>query len=85
MRTLDSFAVESVDFIKIDCEGYEDRVIEGASDTIKRCRPTIIVEQKQHIMSQTFGIKGTPAVDLLKAMDARVVREISGDFILVFD
>jgi hypothetical protein len=35
-------------------------------------------------MQRNYGTAGTPAVDLLKEMGAQVVREISGDFILVF-
>jgi hypothetical protein len=71
-----------VDFIKIDCEGYEHHVIEGARETILRCKPCIIVEQKPHKLGPNFGIKGTPAVDLLKSWGYKVVREIGGDFIL---
>jgi FkbM family methyltransferase len=82
MRTLDDFDFGHVDFIKIDCEGYEHHVIEGARDTIARWQPTIIVEQKPHKLGPNFGIKGTPAVDLLKAMGYTVRAEISGDYIL---
>lgn len=85
MRTLDSFGMTDVDFIKIDCEGYEHHVLEGARETIKRCRPTIIVEQKPHKLGPNFGITGTPAVDLLRSMGAAVKREISGDYIMAFE
>src|SRR5205814_1242528 len=46
MRTLDSFELNFVDFIKIDCEGYEPQVLQGAKATLERCRPCVIVEQK---------------------------------------
>lgn len=85
LRTLDSFKLEDVDFLKIDCEGYEHHVIEGGRETIQRCKPTIIVEQKPHKLGPNFGIKGTPAVDLLKSWGYKVVRELSGDFILVHE
>jgi FkbM family methyltransferase len=84
MRTLDSFGFGDVDLIKIDAEGFEHHIIEGARETLLRCKPCVIVEQKQHIMQRNYGTAGTPAVDLLKEMGAQVVREISGDFILVF-
>lgn len=84
MRTLDSFAFADVDLIKIDCEGYELEVLKGARETIERCRPTIIVEQKPHKLGPNFGIRGTPAVDFLVAMGARQVKEMGGDHILVF-
>lgn len=45
VRTIDSFNVSDVSFIKIDVEGYELPVLEGASDTITRCQPLILLEQ----------------------------------------
>jgi FkbM family methyltransferase len=84
LRTLDSFELQCVDFIKIDCEGYEHHVIEGARETLLRCRPCVIVEQKPHKLGPNFGIKGIPAVDLLRELGAQVRREISGDYILTF-
>ncbi len=41
--TLDSLKLEVCDAIILDCEGGEDRVIEGARETIKRCMPALIV------------------------------------------
>jgi FkbM family methyltransferase len=43
-RTLDSFKFSDVSMIKIDVEGHEEAVIEGARDTIKRNRPVFIIE-----------------------------------------
>jgi FkbM family methyltransferase len=43
-RTIDSYNFEDVDAIKIDVEGSELLVIEGAKDTIDRCRPSVQVE-----------------------------------------
>ncbi len=82
MRTLDEFDFGNVDFIKIDCEGYEHHVIAGAKETITRHRPIIIVEQKPHKLGPNFGIKGTPAVDMLRAMGMFVKAEMSGDYIM---
>lgn len=44
MLPLDRFNLPRVDWLKIDCEGAEDRVLEGAQETIARCRPRVIVE-----------------------------------------
>ena len=43
-RTLDSYNYEVVDCIKIDVEGSELLVMQGAKDTIDRCRPSVQVE-----------------------------------------
>jgi FkbM family methyltransferase len=85
MRTLDSFEFTDVDFVKIDCEGYEEQVVQGGRETLLRWKPCVIVEQKQHIMSKNFGITGTPAVDLLKKLGAIVRKEIGGDYIMTWD
>jgi FkbM family methyltransferase len=43
-QTIDSFQFETVDFIKIDVEGHEIFVLEGGEETIRRCRPWLVVE-----------------------------------------
>lgn len=47
-RTLDSFGIENVSFIKCDTENTDLEVMEGAIETIKRCRPLIIFEDDTH-------------------------------------
>ncbi len=44
--TLDSYQLDCVDFIKIDVDGYEDRVLEGAVHTIQSSKPVINIEMK---------------------------------------
>ena len=41
---LDAFDLRSVGFIKIDVEGHEVAVLEGARATIRRERPSLVVE-----------------------------------------
>ena len=43
-KTLDSFNLNDIDFIKIDVEGHEHEVLEGAKDTLNRCRPVLFIE-----------------------------------------
>ncbi len=47
LRTLDSFALDDVALLKIDVEGHELAVLEGAQQTISRCKPTILVEVEE--------------------------------------
>jgi len=59
VRTLDSFAFSDVGFIKVDVEGHEAPVIEGARATIARLRPALLVEIEQrhcaHPIDDTFA------------------------------
>lgn len=47
MRTLDSYDLD-VGFLKIDVEGHEHAVLEGAIVTLKKSRPNILVECEDH-------------------------------------
>lgn len=42
--TIDSLRIKNVSFMKIDVEGYEDRVLRGALRTIQASRPVILLE-----------------------------------------
>ena len=42
--TLDSLELEDVGFIKVDVERHELSCIQGARETIRRCRPTMVIE-----------------------------------------
>lgn len=44
LKTIDSFNLQRVDLIKIDVEGMEIDVLNGAKETIKRCKPIMIIE-----------------------------------------
>ena len=48
LSSLDSLAaersLERVDLIKIDVEGHERQVLDGADATISRCRPALVIE-----------------------------------------
>jgi FkbM family methyltransferase len=47
VRSLDSYGFRDVGLIKIDVEGHESAVLAGAAETIRACRPVLIVEIEQ--------------------------------------
>jgi FkbM family methyltransferase len=53
-RRLDGYGIPDVGVIKIDVEGHELAVLEGAADTIERCRPSLLVEcEERHLRGAT--------------------------------
>jgi FkbM family methyltransferase len=46
VRTLDSYRIVDVDFMKIDVEGHEIELLKGARETLTRYRPRILAEAK---------------------------------------
>jgi FkbM family methyltransferase len=59
-RTLDSFGLTNVDFVKIDVDGFEVPLLEGARDTLTRNTAVINIEMKRdkrtHIVKQAEDI-----------------------------
>jgi hypothetical protein len=57
VKTLDSLQIPKVDFIKIDVQGYEKYVLEGAKKTIMDSKPTIIIEMEDHQLRRfNYGV-----------------------------
>lgn len=81
--TIDSYDLDDVGFIKLDVEGYEYFALQGALETINRCKPIIHLEDKGH--SEQYGIKEGDAVQLIKEMGAELLatykRALSEDYI----
>jgi FkbM family methyltransferase len=82
--TLDELGLPKVDFVKIDCEGYEYFVALGGQVTLQRDRPCVIVEQKAG-MGERYKLARQSAVDLLKSWGAIERFEMSGDYCLSWD
>ena len=58
--TLDSLQLSALDFLKIDVEGYEGAVLEGAALTIKKYRPKMWIEINVGALDQ----QGKTAADI---------------------
>lgn len=48
VKTLDSLNLENIGVMKIDVEGFEEKVLRGATKTIDRCKPIIYLEADRH-------------------------------------
>ncbi len=84
-RPLDDFYFRDVDFIKIDVEGYEHQVVLSSEQTIRRWKPTIVVEQKKKRLIAQGNDKNQPTVRLLESWGMREVWAKSGDHCLVWE
>ncbi len=80
--TLDSFGFVGVNLLKIDCEGYEIFVLEGARATLQRDRPVVIVEQKGG--ETRYGRGEAEAVTFLQSLGWIVRENLGGDYICTF-
>jgi FkbM family methyltransferase len=49
---LDDIALENVRLIKVDTQGADLRVLQGAADTIRRCRPIVLFEWERDLGQQ---------------------------------
>lgn len=61
---LDDYELKQLDLFKIDVEGDEIAVLDGARETIRTCRPVLFIEVNEH----TLKLKGYTKNDLLKAV-----------------
>ncbi|TIX68423.1 MAG: FkbM family methyltransferase [Mesorhizobium sp.] len=82
-RTLDSFGLTGIDFLKIDVEGFEYFILKGAEETIRREKPVIIVEQKPN-NAERYGRGQHEALALLKSWGGKELWVMSGDHLVVF-
>jgi FkbM family methyltransferase len=73
LRTLDSYGIENVRFIKVDVEGSEREVLDGAKAIIARDRPGLLLE----LLSGTHADPGSYAKDICDAFgyDCFVVQK----------
>lgn len=75
MLTIDSLGLEQCDLIQLDVEGYEQKALQGAAETISKFRPTIIGER----MDQVGGL------DFMKRMGYKWVDKSFMDDIFIHE
>ena len=82
MKRLDSLHFDRIDYMKIDCEGYEMQILKGGEHTIRTHQPVIVVEQKLHTDTGITKETQYGCVDLLKSWGATELGRVRNDCIL---
>ena len=81
MYTLDELKFSDVDYVKLDCEGFEYKVLLGAEKTIKTWQPVVVVEQKPHdTYSAEYG--QLAAINLLTSWGMKTLDKVKDDWIM---
>jgi len=65
LRTLDSLTESAVDFVKIDVDGYEGQVLEGALPLLRRDHPILYLEVHPHMIPR-FGYSVRKLLNLIE-------------------
>ena len=82
--TLDSLNYNDVDYIKIDTEGHELKVLQGCEETLKRTHPVIVLEQNDTVVRYGKGVM-YDAIDWLRQRDYKLVEHNGlDDWIMAF-
>lgn len=82
MLPLDYFEFEEVDFIKIDTQGFELFILQGAEKTIRRWLPNIVLEQAD--LEVHYGHKKKEALHLLESWGMQCEAVMGPDHIMVW-
>jgi FkbM family methyltransferase len=84
VHTIDSFDFENIDYIKIDVEGFEKKVLQGAAATIERCNPVIVIEQNHVVLEDDVQYSAKEYLEALGYKSVAVDRR-GWDFVMVRD
>ena len=72
--TIDGLHLTDVVFVKLDVEGYEEKVLTGARETLLSQKPVVMMEVHEH--KEHKREKALAAHDFIVAMGYRVVEKI---------
>ncbi len=70
-RTLDSYELDDVVFLKIDAQGADGEIVRGAVDTIRRCQPVVVFEWED-LLSQKYETSIEDVMHLFREANYKV-------------
>lgn len=79
IETIDSWELPSLGLLKLDVEGYEASALRGAMQTLKRCRPIVIFEEKG--FGRSHGELPNAAADVLRKAGYYHLKSVKMDHI----
>jgi len=83
VRRLDDVAPEGTRLIKIDVEGGEISVLRSGLETLRRDRPSIIMEFSCEMVQRISGIEPLEALSWIEGLgyDIAVIRKLDGELV----
>lgn len=67
-----------IDFVKIDVEGSELKVLEGATELLTRCEPVLLIELLRHDIDNAFKI-----IEFLNKYNYVYVEKFKDDYLFI--
>lgn len=78
-QRLDDWDLPSLGFLKLDVEGSEASILEGALKTLRRCRPIVLYENKGFV--RRFGYRPDAPKAVLESIGYRFLEKAGCDLI----
>ncbi|MGH7026686.1 FkbM family methyltransferase [Brevundimonas sp.] len=85
VRTIDSFDFDHVDLMKLDIQGAEYLALKGAEQTLRRCRPVVLIEEKPRPGDELDAENARKAAAFLIALGMTPKEKPGGDRVYVFE
>ena len=82
IEKLDDYELRDLDFLKLDLEGYEYFALLGAQQTVRRCRPVVLIEDKD--FGNRYGLERGVAAALLAGWGMKEAERVRNDRIFVW-